>query len=386
MLSRIGGPLLATTALIALACCSSALADAPSDTVWLCKPGVAPDPCHEGLETTVYDSPLATHVENPPLAAHPKVDCFYVYPTVSGQPGPNADLSIDPELTSIAEYQAGRFSQQCRVFAPVYPQLTLSTIGNTELSEGQVVAAAKVAYRGVRDAWRDYLAHYNHGRGVVLIGHSQGTGMLRALIRKQIDPKKRVRRLLVSAMLLGGNVTVKRGSDVGGDFKQIRACHSPNQTRCVIAYSTFNETPPADALFGRPSNRFSQAFGLPGGPNLQVLCTNPAALDGGVGSLQTISRTEPFPGTLGVGLLILYGGALPLAPTPWIQPPGHYDAQCVDSNGANVLMVSDQDGAVHLHPSPDSTWGLHLADVNIALGNLVDLVATQAKAYLKKGK
>jgi hypothetical protein len=72
MLSRIGGRLLATTALIALACCSSALADAPSDTVWLCKPGVAPDPCHEGLETTVYDSPLATHVENQPLAAHPK--------------------------------------------------------------------------------------------------------------------------------------------------------------------------------------------------------------------------------------------------------------------------------------------------------------------------
>jgi pimeloyl-ACP methyl ester carboxylesterase len=386
MLFRIGGRALIVAATIALGCCATALAKPPSDTVWLCKPGVAPDPCHEGLETTVYDSPVSTHVENPPLARRPKVDCFYVYPTVSGQPGPNADLSIDPELTSIAEYQAGRFSRRCRVFAPVYPQLTLSTIGNTQLTEEQVTAAVKVAYQGVRDAWRDYLAHYNHGRGVVLIGHSQGTGMLRALIRKQIDPRKRVRKLLVSAILLGGNVTVKRGSDVGGDFRHVRACHSATQTRCVIAYSTYNETPPPDSLFGRPSSRFSQAFGLPNGPNLQVLCTNPAALGGGVGSLQTIARTEPFPGTLGVGLLILYGGVPPVAPTPWIQPPGHYDAQCVDSNGANVLMVSDQDGAVHFHSSPDSTWGLHLADVNIALGNLVDLVRTQSRAYLKRSR
>jgi hypothetical protein len=207
------------------------------------------------------------------------------------------------------------------VFAPVYRQLTLSAISDQGATPEEAAAAIHTAYSGVRDAWRDYLAHYNHGRGVVLIGHSQGTGMLRALVRKQIDPRKRVRKLLVSAILLGGNVTVKRGSDVGGDFKHVRACHSPTQTRCVIAYSTFNETPPPDSLFGRPSNRFSEAFGLPNGPNLQVLCTNPAALGGGVGSLRTISRTEPFPGILGAGLLILYGGVLPVAPTPWIQPP-----------------------------------------------------------------
>jgi hypothetical protein len=341
-------------------------------------------PCHESLETTVYDSLASTHVENPPLAAHPKYDCFYVYPTVSGQPGPNADHSVDPELTSIAEYQAARFSERCRVFAPVYPQLTLSTIGNQNLSQEEVTAAAKIAYHGVRDAWRDYLAHYNYGRGVVLIGHSQGTGMLRALIRKQIDSRPRVRDRLISAILLGGNVTVKRGKDVGGDFRHVPACRSPRQTGCVIAYSTFNEPPPDDTLFGRPSSRFSTAFGLPSGPKLEVRCTNPASIAGGTGSLQTISRTEPFPGALGVGLLILYGGMVPVAPTPWIQPPGHYNARCVTANDANVLMVSDQDGAIHLHPSPDASWGLHLADVNIALGNLVDLVGTEGEAYLSR--
>jgi hypothetical protein len=31
-------------------------------------------------------------------------------------------------------------------------------------------------------------------------------------------------------------------------------------------------------------------------------------------------------------------------------------------------------------------WGLHLIDVNLAIGNLVDIVREQAKAYLANGK
>ena len=54
------------------------------------------------------------------------VDCFYVYPTVSNQQSRLATKRVDPEIRSIALYQAARFSQVCRVFAPMYPQLTLS--------------------------------------------------------------------------------------------------------------------------------------------------------------------------------------------------------------------------------------------------------------------
>ncbi len=78
------------------------------------------------------------------------------------------------------------------------------------------------AYQDVRDAWRDYLRNYNHGRGVVLIGHSQGSFVLRELVAKEIDSKPKVRERLISALLLGGNVTVKKGKDVGGDFKHVR--------------------------------------------------------------------------------------------------------------------------------------------------------------------
>ena len=57
--------------------------------------------------------------------------------------------------------------------------------------------------------------------------------MLRKLIAEEIDPVPAIRRHLVSALLLGGNVTVKKGEDAGGDFKNIPACRAPRPTQCA---------------------------------------------------------------------------------------------------------------------------------------------------------
>jgi DUF3089 family protein len=132
----------------------------------------------------------------------------------------------------------------------------------------------------------DYLRNHNGGRGGVLIGHSQGTYILRQLIRAEIDPRAKVRRRLVSALLLGGNVLVQKGRDSGGDFRNIRACRAARQTGCVIAYSAFYGTPPADARFGRAVSRYGVAADA---TTQEVLCTNPAALRGGSGKLDPTS-------------------------------------------------------------------------------------------------
>jgi hypothetical protein len=218
---------------------------------------------------------------------------------------------------------------------------------------------------------------------VVLIGHSQGASMLRYLVRTEIDPEPRLRRKLVSAMLLGANVTVEKGRRRGGDFDRIPTCTKPRQAGCVIGFSAFNEVPPTETLFGRPDTRLAAAFGFPTGDGYEVVCTNPAALRGGAAAVETLLRTEPFPGTLGIGILISYGGEWPVAPTPWLEPQDHYSGECVRSNGSHVLQISPIGGARTLTPSPDPTWGLHLTDVNIALGDLVGLVKSQARTYLK---
>jgi hypothetical protein len=348
-------------------------------TTWLCKPGIPNNPCAPGFDTTLI-SPSGQILGMQPVKPDRKrkFDCFYVYPTVSDDQGINSDLSIDPEERSIALYQAARYGLHCRVFAPMYRQLTLGTIG----SRGSVPPEAReIAYNDVLAAWKTYLRNYNRGRGVVLIGHSQGTFVLRGLVHQVIDPKKKVRKQLISAILLGGNVTVPEGGTVGGDFKHIPACRKAKQFGCVIAFSTFNAPVPPDAIFGRPNSFAPEGLPTTG----DVLCTNPAALGGGSALLTSVLPTEPFaPGTT-IGLATgLVGQTTPSgANTPWFQVQG-YTGACDSSNDADVLQISPVDGAPVLNPVPDATWGLHLVDANIALGNLTDLVAREGKAWLKK--
>ncbi len=344
---------------------------AAAKTVWLCKPGNKNNPCTPGLKTTYYSpSGKKLRVGKPKADRPPKIDCFYVYPTVSDQPTPYATLSIDPEMRSIALYQAARYSQRCRVFAPVYRQATVAGLGGV----GGTSADAQRAYNDVRSAWRTYLRKYNKGRGVVIMGHSQGTFVLRRMVREEVDTKPKVRRKLVSAILLGGNVTVRKGGDVGGDFKHIRACRSKRQLGCVIAFSAFNAPVPDDAVFGRT-----------GDPKLQVLCTNPAALGGGSAPVRTINPSAPFaPGTaIAVGITLL-GVDFPRPATPWAETPGAYTARCSTAGGASVLQTVARKGAPVFKASPVPSWGLHLTDANIALGNLVDLVGRQSATYVKR--
>jgi hypothetical protein len=344
---------------------------ASAKTKWLCFPGAKHSPCEGSLTASKVDTDgNVTGTEKTAVPKKPKIDCFYVYPTVSGQKSTNANLHVDPEQTAIAEYQAQRFSQDCKVYAPMYRQLTLQGI----LDPSKITPKARaIAFKGVLDAWHEYLAKYNHGRGVVLIGHSQGSFVLRQLMTQEVDKKKAERKLLVSALLMGGNVLVKDGKDYGGDFQKIHACHTPSQAHCVVAYSTFNATPPSDALFGRTTVK-----------GQHVLCTNPGNLGGGPARLSGYDFATPFPGTLGVAVN-QFIGPLPSVSTPWIVVPGTYTAQCSSADGANVLLVKASNGARDFTPSPTAGWGWHLGDVNLALGNLTKLVKSQAAAWLKAG-
>src|SRR4051794_37275226 len=251
-----------------LAAALLAPAAAHGEVVWLCKPGVTPNPCHESQATTVQSADGSEKVVTPKNPARPPVDCFYVYPTVSGQQGVNADKSKDPEELAIARYQAARFSLKCRIFSPMYRQLTLSSIytGSTEARE----AGRKIAYADVKEAWLEYLRKYNHGRGVILLGHSQGATTLRILIRREIDRKPAVRRRLISALLLGGNLLVKRGQKIGGDFQHVPACTRPSQLGCVIAWSTFDAPPPDNTRFGKSPDTDISGGNLPAGPAYEV--------------------------------------------------------------------------------------------------------------------
>jgi hypothetical protein len=211
--------------------------------------------------------------------------------------------------------------------------------------------------------------------------------MLRQLIRREIDGSASVRRRLVSAILLGGNVTVRRGRLDGGDFQNVPACTRESQLGCVIAWSTFNETPPSNSRYGRVPAEDTSGFGFPAGNDYEVLCTNPASLARNTrAEITSLLRSEPYPGVLGALLVQMYGGPQPSAPTPWLQPSDRYTARCETREGANVLMLEPIGNARRLNPAPDPSWGLHLADGNIALGDLVGIVQNQIDAYARVQK
>lgn len=344
---------------------STARASATS-TVWLCRPGLANNPCIGSLTASVVSRNGSASVQRTAVAKDPAVDCFYVYPTVSNQPTANANLHIDPEERAVARQQASRFSQVCRVYAPVYPQLTQAALRNGQINP----RTTAVAYRGLQAAWNDYLARYNKGRGVVLIGHSQGAALLIGLIKHQIDPFPAQRRLLVSALLMGGNVLVPTGKTVGGDFTNVPACQAETQTGCVVAYSTFSGQPSASSSFGRPATSINgnDGFEPASTAGLQVLCTNPAALAGGPGVL--------------VPYFLQGSGRI-----PWVTYPNLYLGQCQSSGGATWLQVTDLAGPHDNRPVVQQTsgpgWGLHPYDVDLAYGNLVQIVSDQSSAYAR---
>ena len=351
---------------------------------WLCRPG-RQDACAVDLNTTVVTASGKLKQER--WSANPKapIDCFYVYPTVSSDPTANSDMNAGPEELAVIRAQAARFGSECRVFAPLYRQVTLTALRAGIAGRPMTVDRA-LGYNDVVDAWKHYLEHDNQGRGVVLIGHSQGSGVLSQLIRNEIDGKPAQQRI-VSALLLGTNIAVPKGKEVGGAFQQMPLCRSASQTGCIIAYVSFRADvpPPASSRFGRAQ-----------GKDMVAACTNPAALGGGSGELHAYlasagrslgSSAEPKP------------WVTPAQPinTPFVSVPGLLTAECVSNEKGSYLAVTvrgnpadprtdDIVGDVVVNGNVQADWGLHLIDVHLAMGNLIEIVRQQSKAYLSTRK
>jgi hypothetical protein len=362
-----------------------------AESTWLCRPGLANNPCLNSEETSVRLDGGATFLEHARPANNPPIDCFYVYPTVSSQFALNANEEVEPEELAIAESQASRFSQVCNVYAPMYPQLTLFAINGAlpGVTLEDLEKASATAFRAVAAAFLEYINRYNNGRGFELIGHSQGSGMLEQLIKHVIEPNAALRKQMVGAVIPGGQVIVPEGKNVGGTFDTVPGCSVAGQTGCVVAYSSFLEEPPANALFGRPTSILGG--GVPPVEHPQVMCVNPTVLAQGPFTGPAFSYYPTFNQYSGkfpsppffLGAVV----QVPKAPTPWVATPAQYSAKCEARNGASWLQLTPNDPKdtrteTVLKNTITPAWGQHLVDVNAMLGNLVADVGVQAGAYL----
>lgn len=346
---------------------------------WLCLPG-RQDACASDQTATVIEADGKTSVETFKAAAAPAYDCFYVYPTVSTDPGGNSDMVIDPAEKRVVDQQLARFSSKCRVFAPMYRQVTLAAL-RTAMLGGRSPGNAELAYGDVRDAWRWYLANENKGRGVVLIGHSQGSRVLLNLLKAEIDGQP-AQKQMISALILGMNTPV----DANGKYGSIPLCEKADQAGCIVTYVSFRATspPPANSRFGKTDPEGHRAG-----------CVSPAALLAGKASSEdaplhsylsskgygAVEGQSPKPFAKGVTVT-----------TPFVSMPGLISARCVSEGDFTYLSVKinadpadpradDIAGDIVVAGFTLKDWGLHLIDVNLTMGDLVALVDRQAAAY-----
>jgi len=352
---------------------------------WLCKPG-RQDACAIDLNSTIIAADGSTRLHPFKADPRPSIDCFYVYPTVSNDPTPNSDMNPGPEELSVIKQQFARYAAVCRPFAPMYRQVTLTALKAGMLGKPMAVDRA-LGLNDVKDAWTYYLEHDNHGRGVVLIGHSQGSGVLIQLVKTEIDGKP-VQAKIVSIILGGARLQVPVGKDVGGDFKSIPLCRSPDELHCAINFASFraDAPPPSDSLFGGAS-----------GAGLEAACVNPAALGGGRGSLHAYLASGAETIAAGADAETPRAWTDPPTPitTPFVEVPGMLSSECSkDASGKTYLSIitnpnpggkrtSEYVGDVVIGGKVQRNWGLHLIDMNLAMGNLIDDIRLEAAAYAR---
>lgn len=339
--------------------------DVAQPTLWLCRPGMPDNPCEGGLDATSWDERGRRSTEAFVPAADPAVDCFYVYPTVSEAPGASAPLAVTEAEVYVVRAQAARFAASCRLFAPAYRQITRAGLASGSARPADV----ERAYSDVLSAFNDYLNTANEGRPFVLIGHSQGSWHLVRLIQQEIDDDPALRARLLSAIVLGWSVTTLPGRPDGGTFAHVPACTSSEQSGCVVSYVTYAGNPPATGFFGRSSS------------DRRALCVSPARL------LGRGDRLRPYLPTAALT------GAEPRvtgAPdTGFVTFRGAVTGRCRHTDDFGWLDVAIDprvsDRLPDLSGGRGVSWGLHRVDVSVALGDLVDLVAAQASAWVARG-
>ena len=343
---------------------------------WVCAPSAAD--CHDDLSAAVLRADGSIEIAPFLPNGAPLADCFYVYPTVSNSDGLIAEPRVTEAERRAVRQQVSRLSSVCRLFVPLYRQITYTSMkpGFQRPGPDAQAAAERLGDQDLLAAWDAYMRTDNGGRPFVLIGHSQGAIRLIQLIQKRIDGQPAQRQLL-SAILPGAFVLTPQGKTTGGTFKAIAPCRDDKQIGCFIAFNALR----AETVL--PEDVKADF------PDQDLVCTNPAALGGGRGVLQ------PYLSTTGETIIpdltakqLPWTQAALVIPTPFVMPMGLYSAECrVDEHGAFLVVSTElqphdrRTGAMvgdwMVGDTPLAVMGLHLIDLNLVAGNLGEVIGAQ---------
>jgi pimeloyl-ACP methyl ester carboxylesterase len=331
--------------------------DYGADASWICRPG-ADDACSGPITAFEVEDGVASPSDSLP-AADPPVDCFYVYPTMDLhlRGGLHDDLADTDGAIRATRLQAARLHEVCRVFVPVYRQVTLGTYARPKAG----AACFDHAFDDVSAAFDAFLAQIGD-RPYVVLGHSQGGQLVSRLVRERIEPDDGLRGRMIVAMAIGWPVATSEGATVGGSFSTVPICTAADQTGCALAYRSF---------FAGHSPPTMQGPYVEGD---EVACTNPA------------SPADPEARAALAGAWFAADGSMADRPrgvdrsdTNFLIWRDDFTARCrpggleVDweGDGPNPLKAGVLGGAA----------GTHVMDISFASEDLVDTVRIRGAAW-----
>jgi hypothetical protein len=206
--------------------------------------------------------------------------------------------------------------------------------------------------------------------------------MLTSLIKAKIDNDPTLRARMISALIIGGGVTVAQGQNKGGSFQNVPTCAASSDTGCVVAYASWaKEKPPA------PGGAFTSAMAA----GTEFACTDPAQLSGNTGNYRgSYVATKTV---LSKNFTNDLGGTMPAGvTTPFVLYRDMFKGECKVANGIKYLEISVAMSADDKRTAPpyrssiveNIGGGMHLMDYNLEIDDLLDLVTKQAAAMPNK--
>jgi len=217
-----------------------------------------------------------------PDAAPVDAAVFFVHPTTylkkAHWNAPLDDADANRIAGVITRATASVFNDSTDIWVPRYRQATFGAFV-TEAPEAR--QAHDQAYADVAQAFDAFIAAQPADRPIVLAGHSQGSFIIKRLLKEKIAGTPLARRI-AAAYVIGWLVDTDRDLPAMG----LPACAAPDQAGCVISYLSFTDD--GDTAIMRDA--YERFAGAGGSAAPHYLCSNP--LTGRIGGTAPAAQNQ----------------------------------------------------------------------------------------------
>ena len=187
--------------------------------------------------STGTDYSIGSNWASLPTTIDKNVDVFYAYPTIYFDSIPqNMDINDEKnrqEVISKMNSQMGLYSPYANIFTPYYRQMYRD--GFNDLPADEATALLNTAYEDIADAFKYYMENLNNNRPFILMGHSQGAGIVIDLLRKEFDNSEYSDKF-IAAYTTG--VSIMPQDTI--DYPWIKIAQCSDDIGVVITYNTLD--------------------------------------------------------------------------------------------------------------------------------------------------